>query len=278
MATVNVTGAGQTPHERVRVGAVELHRVTMEEVCAGLVRAVGERTLHQVVTVNLQFLGYAFRNPEFARVVNQASLVVADGMPAIWLSRLSGFPIQERITGHELLDACAGLAQRNGYSLFLLGGGSGAGEEAAKRLCARFPGLRIAGVHQGRFSESGFGTTAEEEERAIAAIREARPDFLFVGLGCGKQEFWIHHHLQAIEVPVCVGVGGVLDVLAGRVTRAPRWMQRTGLEWSYRLLQEPRRLWKRYLLQDAPIAVRLAASALRGRFSGHAHSSKKRTA
>ena len=132
------------------------------------------------------------------------------------------------------------------------------------------PGLTVAGTFQGTFTESGYARTVEEEREVVAEIRRARPDFLFVALGCPKQDFWISNHLHEIEVPVCISVGGVPDVLSGRLNRPPAWVQNAGLEWTFRLFQEPSRLWKRYLLGDIPNLVTLGAETLLNRLRRNA--------
>lgn len=260
----NVIDRAAAAHEerRVHIGHLYLDRVALPDLLERVSRAIEDRTPCHIVTVNLQFLRIAAREPDFAHIVNKAQLVVADGKPLVWLSRLMGSAIPQRITGHDLLQSCASLASQRGYSIFFLGASPKVAEKAADVLCAQYPRLKIAGVYQGRFDRDGCGVSEADELGALTAIQRCRPDFLFVALGCPKQEFWIYRHLQDIETPVCVGIGGVLDVLAGKLKRAPEWMQSAGLEWSYRLIQEPNRLWRRYILQDCPTAMRLAGFAL----------------
>jgi N-acetylglucosaminyldiphosphoundecaprenol N-acetyl-beta-D-mannosaminyltransferase len=143
-----------------------------------------------------------------------------------------------------------------------MGGSPGAAEGTAQQLRAAYPGARIAGTLQGEFNAQGFGVTQDVEDATVSAIWEARPDFLFVGLGCPKQEMWIQNHLDSVGVPVSVGVGSVFDVMSGKFKRAPALFQKVGMEWLYRMNQEPGRLWKRYLLGDMPTMVRLGGSSL----------------
>ncbi len=245
--------------ERVKILDIYLDCASMTDVLERLQRFIEEETPRQVVTVNVQFLSIARKDPAFARLVNETDLVVADGMPLLWVSRLKGAPVASRITGHTLLDQCASLASERGYSIFLLGGGPGAAEGAAQRLRATYPNLRVEGTDHGYFSAEG---EAERQEQLAEMIRKFRPEFLFVGLGCPKQELWIHRHMHDLDVPVCVGVGGTFDVFTERLRRAPAWMQRYSLEWVYRLSQEPGRLWKRYILGDVPTALMAAGEAL----------------
>jgi N-acetylglucosaminyldiphosphoundecaprenol N-acetyl-beta-D-mannosaminyltransferase len=212
----------------------------------------------QIATVNLDFISIARRDPDFRDTLNEADLAVADGMPLVWVSKLLGEPLPERITGVDLVDECCRVAVEEGASVFLLGAAPGIAETAARRLRERFAGLRVAGVYAPPFGP----LTEEENERILAKVRAARPDFLFVALGAPQQDVWISANRDRLDVPVCMGVGCVLDLLAGKVSRAPLWMQRTGLEWLFRLLQEPGRLWKRYIVDDIPMLLRLVSDAL----------------
>lgn len=250
--------------DRVKILDIYLDCASMTEVLERLQRFIEEGTPRQVVTVNVQFLSIARKHPAFAQLVNKTDLVVADGMPLLWVSGFKGAPIASRITGHDLLDQCASLASEHGYSMFLLGGGPGAAEGAVRRLREMHPGLRVKGTYHGHFSDEG---KTERQERLAEMIREFRPEFLFVGLGCPKQELWIRRHMYDLGVPVCIGVGGTFDIFTQRLKRAPAWMQRYSLEWLYRLRQEPGRLWKRYILGDVPTTLMAAGEALLQRVS-----------
>jgi len=212
---------------------------------------------HQIVTVNLDFVSIAQRDPAFRETINQADLAVADGMPLVWVSRLKGQALARRITGVELVHESCLLAAELGRSVFLLGAAPGVAEAAARRLEDRYPGIRIADVYAPPFG----AVTRAEDEHTVKRINDARPDFLFVALGAPRQDLWIRAHHGRLHVPVSMGVGCVLDLLAGVVRRAPNWMQGTGLEWSYRLVQEPRRLWRRYLVDDLPMLGKLLVGA-----------------
>lgn len=236
-----------------RILSVGIDRVTLPEAAARLEALVTAGGSHQVVTVNLDFLRLAQRDAEFRRVLNAAALAVADGAPLVWASRLAGTPLPARVTGVELVEQAAGLAARRGWSIYLLGAAPGVAAEAAAALRRRHAGLRIAGAYAPPFGPLG----ADEEQRIVGQIAAARPAFLFVAFGAPRQDLWIDRHLHELGVPVCMGVGGTFDLLGGRLARAPGWMQRVGLEWLYRLQQEPRRLWRRYLLNDLPFFARL---------------------
>jgi N-acetylglucosaminyldiphosphoundecaprenol N-acetyl-beta-D-mannosaminyltransferase len=212
---------------------------------------------HQVVTVNLDFLYLAEQNPEFRETINAADLAVADGMPLVWLSRVIGSPLTERVTGVELVRESCRLACAAGVGVFFLGGTPSVAAIAAERVRAQYPGLAVS-----HYAPPFGPLTPEENGRIVEMVQRARPGFLFVALGAPRQDLWIRDHRDQLQVPVAMGVGCVVDLLAGVVRRAPAWMQATGFEWSYRLMQEPRRLWRRYLLDDLPHLGRLSLMAL----------------
>jgi N-acetylglucosaminyldiphosphoundecaprenol N-acetyl-beta-D-mannosaminyltransferase len=208
------------------------------------------------VTANLDFLTIAERDQEFRQTINSADLAVADGMPLVWLSRLRGQPLPERVTGVDLVDACCELAAAAGQGVFLLGAGPGVAQAAAERLQERHPDLRIVGM----ITPPMGPLKRKENARIVRTIQDAAPGFLFVALGAPRQDLWIRTHLEELNVPVAMGVGCVFDLLAGVSNRAPAWMQSAGLEWLYRLVREPRRLWRRYLMNDLPLFGRLLFS------------------
>jgi N-acetylglucosaminyldiphosphoundecaprenol N-acetyl-beta-D-mannosaminyltransferase len=211
---------------------------------------------HQVVTVNLDFIRLARQDRVFRETINAADLAVADGIATVWLSRLAGSAVPERVAGVDLVEVCCRIAAEVGRSVFLLGAAEATSVAAAERLRARTPGLR---VH--RYSPP-FGPLSDAEDRLIVEmIREAAPAFLFVALGAPRQDLWIRDRLGLLDVPVAMGVGCTVDLLAGRVRRAPVMVQRAGLEWAFRLIQEPRRLWRRYLVRDLPFLAKLLLSA-----------------
>jgi N-acetylglucosaminyldiphosphoundecaprenol N-acetyl-beta-D-mannosaminyltransferase len=194
------------------------------------------------ITANLHYAMLTNHDPRLAAVNNQASFVLADGMPLVWASRWRPRRLPERVAGSDLVPALCGRAAEKGYRVFLLGGVPGVAEEAARKLAERFPGLQVVGTEAPPFRE----LSAEEVEALKARIRAARPDLLFVAFGQPRGEFWLANHCPSLGVPACVQVGGTFDFLAGRVQRSPRWLQRLGLEWAYRLSREPARLGGRY--------------------------------
>ncbi|HNP69467.1 MAG TPA: WecB/TagA/CpsF family glycosyltransferase [Kouleothrix sp.] len=197
---------------------------------------------HQIATINADFVVNSLHDPELRRILQESDMATADGMPLVLGARLLGVPLANRVTGADLVPALAERAAEKGFSIFLLGARPGVGTRTAEILQERYPGLQIAGVI------SPPNVPIQEMDRSILdQIRSAKPDILLVAFGNPKQEKWIRMYAQMINVPVCIGVGGTFDMIAGITRRAPIWMQNMGLEWLYRLLQEPRRLWRRYV-------------------------------
>jgi N-acetylglucosaminyldiphosphoundecaprenol N-acetyl-beta-D-mannosaminyltransferase len=194
------------------------------------------------ITANLHYCMLTSRDRRLVAVNARAAFILADGMPLVWASRLGSHPLPERVAGADLVPALCAQAAAFGHRVYFLGGKAGVAVEAARQLVDRFPGLQIAGTEAPPFRT----LTVEEIEGVIARVRAARPDLLFVAFGQPKGEVWLAEHHEALGVPVSVQVGASLDFVAGRVRRAPRWLQRLGLEWAYRLWREPGRLVGRY--------------------------------
>lgn len=205
-------------------------------------RLIGSCRPAYFMTVNLHTTMLIHDVPEMRAVAAGAAFINADGMPLVWASRLRRRRLPERVAGADLVPALCERAARNGHRVFFLGGAPGVGERAAANLQARFPGLNIAGIESPPYRPM----TVQEEAELLERIRAARTHLLLVAFGQPKGELWVHRHSPALPGTVCVQIGGSLDFAAGRINRAPRWMQRTGLEWVYRLAQEPRRLIGRY--------------------------------
>ena len=212
-----------------------------------------------LVTANLDILRRYAKEPQIRQLYGEADLTVADGMPLVWAANLLGNRLPERVAGSALIYRFADYAAREGRSLYLLGGDPGAAEAAASVLCERAPGLRIVGHSAARFSAI---PSAVELDNAAAALDQAQPDLLLVGLGSPKQEHVIRALRARFPGMWMVGVGISFSFVAGHVRRAPAWMRKSGLEWLHRFAQEPRRLGRRYLIEDLPFAAELFARVL----------------
>jgi N-acetylglucosaminyldiphosphoundecaprenol N-acetyl-beta-D-mannosaminyltransferase len=205
------------------------------------------------ITANTHYAMLTAENPDLSSINQQATFIVADGAPLVWVSRWCRLPLPERVAGSDLIFELCAKAAHEGYRVFFLGGAPGVAKEAAQRLQSRYPGLQVVGTECPPFREPTLA------ERAIltARIRSARPDLLIAAYTMPRGERWLAANLAAVGVPVGVNVGAAIDFAAGRVRRAPRWMQRAGLEWAFRLAREPRRLFARYA-RNAWFILRMA--------------------
>lgn len=223
--------------ERLHLLGVCVDRVTMEGTLRLAESFVAEGGPHHVVTLDAAMCVMARTDELLRQIIFAADLVTPDSAGVLWAARRMGKPLPERVPGVEIVPAMAGLAAQHGWRMFLLGAAQGVAERAGRNLESQYPGCTVTGVHHGYFTEA-------EEDAVVASIRAAAPHVLCVAMGIPKQEKWIHRHREELGVPVMIGVGGTLDVLSGAVPRAPRWMQRRGLEWAYRVLRNPRKLVK----------------------------------
>jgi N-acetylglucosaminyldiphosphoundecaprenol N-acetyl-beta-D-mannosaminyltransferase len=251
----------------VRIAGVRFDNLTMEETVSRIVEIVQKAdTPQHVCTGNLDHLAMLQKDDEFRAIYDNAALVLADGMPIVWLSRLAArrgaalAPLKERVAGSDLFWELGRASAHTGLRIFLLGGMEGAAECASAVLKERHPGAVICGIYCP--PHSTFHTD-EEQERIQQIIRAASPDVLMVGLGAPKQEKWIARYKDALGAPVCIGVGGSFEMAAGMVKRAPSWVQKVGMEWICRMLQDPRRLTGRYLGRDLPFLFRALSQTLR---------------
>lgn len=249
------------------VADVAFSNVTMQETVALILLIVQKGNApHHICTGNLDHLFQLQRDDEFRRAYEGASLVLADGMPIVWMSgvsrRAGQQPLKERVAGSDLFWELVQASEIYGLRLFFLGGAPGAADQAREEAQRRYPGCHVCGVY---CPPHETFHTDEEQARIEEMIREAAPDILLVGLGAPKQEKWIVRHKARLGVPVSVGVGGTFEMAAGLVRRAPEWVQRVGMEWAYRLLQDPSRLWRRYLCNDLPFLMKMLGGTLRGR-------------
>jgi N-acetylglucosaminyldiphosphoundecaprenol N-acetyl-beta-D-mannosaminyltransferase len=188
------------------------------------------------------------------RLVNKSGMNTPDGMPLVWICRLVGHPRTERVYGPDLMLAFCDLSQKEGFTHYLFGGNTGVPEELRDRLLARYPELRVVGTFSPPFGEP----SEAEDEQMVQMLNAAHPDVIWVGMSSPKQDRWMAMHRQRLEAPVLIGVGAAFDFHSGRVKQAPRWMQRSGLEWLFRLVQEPQRLWKRYLVYNTRFVLEIA--------------------
>ena len=220
--------------ERVNILGVDVDAVTMAEAVDVVRRAMDTRAGVMVATANAEMLMRATHDEELRRILNASALVVPDGAGTVWAARHLGHAMPERVAGYDLAQELLRCAPAEGHSVYFFGSAPGVAEKAQAKAEQLYPGIEIVGVRNGFFSPA-------DNAAIIAEIRAARPDLLLVALGVPKQEKWIAAHLAELDVPVAIGVGGTLDVMAGVMKRAPHWMQKAKLEWLFRGLMQPKR-------------------------------------
>jgi N-acetylglucosaminyldiphosphoundecaprenol N-acetyl-beta-D-mannosaminyltransferase len=235
-----------------------IDNLTLAETVARVEDLVAARKPAQQVSINVDKVVQAARDPELRAFIAMCELSNADGMPVVWASRLLGQPLKERVAGIDLFEALMKRAAEKGWRVYLLG----AKEKVVRATRAlyeqRYPGIAIAGHRNGYWRP-------DEEPAVVAAIRDCEPDLLFVALGSPAKERFLARWQHTMQVPFAMGVGGSFDVAAGLTQRAPQWMQRAGLEWFYRFLQEPRRMFPRYFVRDMAFFRMLLPEVLRRR-------------
>ncbi len=231
---------------RVNILGVGISAITMPQALAHISGWLDRRARRYVCVCTVHTVMECQRNEAMRQAVNGAGLAVPDGMPLVWLGRRQSDVPVSRVYGPDLMLDLSRLSVERGYSHFFYGGAAGVAELLADRLQARFPGLKVAGTASPPFRP----LTSEEEAHFVQQINQARPDIVWVGLGTPKQDLWMAAQRPHLTAPVLIGVGAAFDFHTGRLPQAPRWMQQAGLEWLFRLWQEPRRLWYRYLVYN----------------------------
>lgn len=232
---------------RVIICNIGIDNISMTETIDMIKNFIDHKKRTYIVTPNIDHIVKLQKDKEFLETYKSASLVVADGMPILWAAKFLGTPLKEKISGSDLFPKLCEMAAEKGYRLFFLGGRPEAALKASEVLKSKYSNIKIIGTYS---PPLGFEKDKNEDDKIIKMIREAAPDILFVGLGAPKQEKWIYNHYKILNIPVSIGVGVVFEFMSGMVRRAPAWMQKMGFEWFWRLVMEPRRLWKRYLVDD----------------------------
>lgn len=259
METEKRTDRMQVNLPKVEILGMPIHRVTMAEVLDVCQDAVERRRPVVLGMVNVAKLVNSRRDRDLHQSVSEADLIAADGQGVVLLSRLMGCPLPERVAGIDIMYGLMDRAARRGYRVFFLGAKPEVVRTVAEKAPRDYPGLCVAGYRDGYFDLDREGLGVAEQ------IRDSRADILFVAITPPKKEIFMSRWGRLLDVPVCHGVGGSFDVFAGVVRRAPRWMQKAGLEWFYRVLQEPGRMWRRYLVTNAKFLALAVPEICRGR-------------
>lgn len=227
----------------VYIAGTRIDNLTFNEAISRIETLIKQQKPSYVVTPNVDHIIQLQDDHEFFIIYRNADLVLVDSMILLWAARYLKFPFKEKISGSDLFPALCEASSSKGYKIFLLGGRPIAAEKAIEEIRKKHPAINITGSYCPPY---GFEKDKEENKRIIEMIKKARPDILFIGLGAPKQEKWIYRNMKDYSVPVSIGVGVTFEFIAGMVKRAPVWMQKNGLEWLWRLIQEPTRLWRRY--------------------------------
>jgi N-acetylglucosaminyldiphosphoundecaprenol N-acetyl-beta-D-mannosaminyltransferase len=239
--------------DHINVLGVGISRLNIPLAIAGMERAIAGRTKGYICVTGVHGISEAQANPAFRAILNGAFLNTPDGMPMVWMGRRAGHPEVDRVYGPDLLLQACRVSRQAHWKHFFYGGAPGVAGQLADALTARFPHLKVVGTYTPPFRP--LNETEKEELKSLVA--QAKPDIIWVGLSTPKQEIFMAEALSWLDTTLMVGVGAAFDLLSGRVRQAPRWIQRCGFEWAFRLIQEPRRLWKRYLKNNPLFVGRL---------------------
>ena len=243
--------------QRITLMGCHIDNLSMEDTLVKVEEFIQSGQPHQHVVVNVDKLVKASRDESLRRIINDCALINADGMPVVWASRLLGTPLKERVAGVDLFEALMRRAVDKGWRVFLLGAREDVVRAVRDTYLRKYPPLLIAGWR------NGYWNGEQEEAEVVEQIRASRADLLFVAISSPKKEIFLGRHQAAMQIPFAMGVGGTFDVAIGRVRRAPRWMQKSGLEWLFRFMQEPRRLFRRYFIDDMAFIWLLIKEAAR---------------
>lgn len=239
---------------RMKFMNTEIDNLTMEEALYAVDSLIQQNKNAYVVTPNVDHIVQLEAGGELYEVYKSADLILTDGKPLIWIAKWYGTPIKEKISGSDLFPRLCEMAADKGYTMFFLGAAEGVAAKAAENLMKKYPGLAVVGTYSPSY---GFEKDKNEMQKITEMIKDAHPHVLIVGLGCPKQEKFILHNRENLGVPISLGLGASLDFEAGHIKRCPKWMADHGLEWLFRITQDPKRLAKRYLVDDMKI-IRLA--------------------
>jgi N-acetylglucosaminyldiphosphoundecaprenol N-acetyl-beta-D-mannosaminyltransferase len=242
---------------RITLMGCQIDNLSMEDTLAAVEGFIRSGQPHQHVVLNVDKLVKASRDEALRSIINDCALVNADGMPVVWASRLLGKPLKERVAGVDLFEALMGRAADKGWRVFLLGAREEVVLGVRDAYLRKYPQVLIAGWR------NGYWNGEQEEAEVVEQIRASGADLLFVAMSSPKKEQFLGRHQAAMKIPFAMGVGGTFDVAIGRLRRAPRWMQNAGLEWLFRFLQEPRRLFRRYFIEDMAFIWLLIKEAAR---------------
>ncbi|MDT1959017.1 WecB/TagA/CpsF family glycosyltransferase [Carnobacterium divergens] len=243
--------------KRIELLGSQLNCLTMRETVAVIDEIIKKRIPTQHVVINASKINLMSKDEQLKNIINDCPLINADGQSIVWAGRFLGFSIPERVTGIDLFTELVKKAAEDGLRLYYFGSEEEVVQEVIRLHQKQYPNLIVAGFRNGYFKE-------EESMEIVQEIHQSQADILFVAFSSPKKEYWIHQYKEQLNVPFMMGVGGSFDVVAGKTKRAPKWMQKMGLEWFYRLIQEPKRMFSRYVKGNTKFIVNVAKAKIKG--------------
>ena len=245
-------------NNRIELLGLSIDNLSMQETLDRIGEIISAKKPVQHVVVNAAKIVHAQKDNHLKSVINNCGLINADGQAVVWAARILGIPLKERVAGIDLMYNILKISPEKGWRIYFLG----AKEEIVKKVVEKakvdFPGIRVAGFRNGYFKDN-------DEENIVQGIKESGADILFVAISSPQKEIFLNKYMKEMNVPFCMGVGGSFDVYAGHTKRAPVWLQRIGMEWFYRILQEPRRMWKRYATTNPVFIYLVMKNLIRGK-------------
>ena len=238
------------PQNRMHFMNSYIDNVTMDEAIDHIEECIRLQKIGQVITPNVDQIVRMETDSYFKEICDNAELLLTDGHPLLWIAKWYGTPIKEKICGSDLVPKLCEVAAQKGYSVFFLGAAPGVAQKAADKLKEKLPDLKVAGVYS---PPIGFEKDEEELNKINQILYESHADMLFVGMGVPKQDIFIYENMNKYQIPMSFSIGGTIDFIAGEQKRAPKWMSKIGMEWFYRLCQNPKRMFKRYIIDDSKI-------------------------
>lgn len=238
------------PQNRMQFMNSYIDNITMTEAIDHIEECIQLRKIGQVITPNVDQIVRMETDSYFKEICDNAELLLTDGHPLLWIAKWYKTPIKEKICGSDLVPKLCEVAAQKGYSVFFLGAAPGVARRATDRLKEKFPNLKIAGVYS---PPIGFEKDQKELNKINQVLYDSHADMLFVGMGVPKQDIFIYENMNKYQIPMSFSIGGAIDFIAGEQKRAPKWMSKIGMEWFYRLCQSPKRMFKRYIIDDSKI-------------------------
>lgn len=235
---------------RIQFMNTEIDNLTMDETLQEVDKLIQKNCSAYVVTPNVDHIVRLETNSELQNIYKNASLILADGKPLIWISKLYKTPIKEKVSGSDLFLLLCEMSAKKGYSMFFLGAAEGVAEKAAENLKVKYNGLKVVGTYSPPYD---FEEDESEIKKIKFIIKNVNPDILIIGLGSPKQEKFMFYNCKQLGIPISFGLGASFDFVAGNIKRAPKWMSEHGLEWLFRITQDPKRMFKRYIINDRKI-------------------------